>query len=198
MKSIIYAMITAVFVLALSSVVAAGTADTSHNLSATNDNSEVCLPCHIPHDSDETIGFLWNHAYPEDSAFDVYEGADLGMETLSCMGCHDGQTTRDDYFGGHNGGGVLTGRAALGTVLTNDHPVGIEYPADSRYAAKGTTSTGVTGINAGPGKDLPLFSNEGVDQIECSTCHSAHSTEEHFLRFSNNGSALCLACHTSW
>ena len=189
---------TAVAIVALCSVVSlAGVDATSHNLSTTNDNAEICLPCHIPHHSDDTLHPLWNHAYQDGSAFTVWDGATLGSESLTCLGCHDGQTTRDDYYGGHNAAGALTGRAAIGTVLTDDHPVGVEYPTSTRFAAEGTIWGSHPGIEVAPGKSIPLFENGGVHTVECASCHSPHTENDDFLRFSNNGSALCYGCHTA-
>jgi len=32
--------------------------------------------------------------------------------------------------------------------------------------------------------------------VECASCHDPHSENNTFLRVSNDGSAVCLACHT--
>lgn len=177
-----------------------GVADTAHNLSATNARGEICLPCHVPHGGNASVGFLWNHGYRPDSAFQKYDGASLTIGSLACLGCHDGQTSVDDYFGGTAGSsGPLAGKFAFGTDLTNDHPVGVPYPTgNAKYAVKGTVNGSDPAITAGAGQYLPLFPHNGRDQIECSTCHSAHSTTESFLRFPNTASALCTACHVAW
>jgi predicted CXXCH cytochrome family protein len=31
--------------------------------------------------------------------------------------------------------------------------------------------------------------------VECATCHDPHSSNSLFLRISNSGSGVCLACH---
>lgn len=49
--------------------------------------------------------------------------------------------------------------------------------------------------------DLPLYSRSSealgseVPHIECSSCHDPHSSNQLFLRVSNEGSKLCLTCH---
>lgn len=173
-------------------------ASTPHNLSATNAKGEICLPCHTPHNAAKPIGYLWNHTHKADSAFTKWEDAELSGGSLSCLSCHDGQTSVDDYYGSTAGSaGAIVGRAALGVDLTNDHPVGVPYPSSSRYATLGTVH-GRPGVVIGT-SGLPLHEHNGVYQIECSTCHTPHSnTKGNFLRADNAGSALCLACHTSW
>jgi predicted CXXCH cytochrome family protein len=32
--------------------------------------------------------------------------------------------------------------------------------------------------------------------VECASCHDPHTENATFLRISNAGSAVCLACHT--
>jgi len=175
----------------------AAVANTDHNLSFTNDGGEICQPCHTPHNA-KPIGYLWNHSHRADSAYAKWEGSTLGSASLSCLSCHDGQTSVDDYYGATAAtAGKLFGRKALGLDLTNDHPVGVEYPTSSRYAAKGTVYGG-PGISVGT-SGLPLFTQNGKDQVECATCHTPHTDNYgDFLRISNDGSALCLACHASW
>lgn len=43
------------------------------------------------------------------------------------------------------------------------------------------------GGSAGPGEAEPF--------VECASCHDPHTTNTTFLRISNAGSAVCLACH---
>lgn len=53
---------------------------------------------------------------------------------------------------------------------------------DTSYVSKsGSVSTSTDG-------DQPF--------VECASCHDPHSEEQTFLRISNSGSAVCLACHT--
>ncbi|NQT19315.1 MAG: hypothetical protein HQ592_06395 [Planctomycetes bacterium] len=176
--------------------------NSKHDLRGSNSNAELCLPCHTPHDGDDTVGYLWNHAYQPGTAFTTWEGATLGDESLMCLGCHDGQTVRDNYTGGDNSGGwILTGRSSVGMKLTDDHPVGIEYPDSSRYAEKTIIYEDQEGIDAGSGKYLPLYENAttGKVQVECATCHAVHNTsKDYLLRFVNDGSAMCIACHATW
>ena len=101
--------------------------------------------------------------------------------SLLCMTCHDGATTmggavlnnqpygltaaQTDVY--NSGNGLISGPAALGTDLTNDHPVNIDYnkAAISVNAARPgslATDTAATG--------LPF--QGGI--MECSSCHNVH------------------------
>ena len=175
-----------------------------------------------------------------------------GNISLACLTCHDGTQAMDNImnapgsgqFSTNGGGttgltyvwsgtrvtaaGLLTGLANLGSDLSNDHPVGMNYcgatngnsiatPAST--CADKDFATGVGGAvgvrayielgTAGSGfqkTDLPLYGsgdNASTSRVECATCHDPHiedtqptSTLPTFLRATNAGSVLCLACHT--
>ncbi|KKL58728.1 hypothetical protein LCGC14_2222470, partial [marine sediment metagenome] len=111
---------------------------------------------------------------------------------LMCLGCHDGQTALDS-FGGVTGSTVMTGSEVIGTDLTDDHPVGVDYGTSTRLAPVGSIWGSHPGIPVGFG-GLPLYGTD--NKIECTTCHTPHSnTNGDFLRISNDGSAMCIACH---
>ena len=124
-------------------------------------------------------GYSWNHSYPPDSAFTTREDATLGYESLTCLGCHDGQTALDS-FGGASGSTVMTGRAVVGRDLSNDHPAGVAYPTgDSRYKSAAIA-----------GRDVRLFNGK----VECASCHDAHNDSYgNFLRIDTR--RLCQICH---
>lgn len=178
--------------------------------------------------------------------------AGIGSVSLPCLSCHDGTQAMDNILnspgsggfsatgGGDNGlafawgtspgvdaNGIMTSGAALGSDLSNDHPIGIQYcgggPGTTTPAAACNDPEFVTPQNAGgvfwvdttggtPGTkektDMILFNrtfalnpNGGAagtyPSVECATCHDPHSaTNPTFLRTSNAGSAVCLACHT--
>lgn len=166
--------------------------------------------------------------------------------SLACLSCHDGSQAMDNMInapgsGGYNSSGArLTGAtwtgagsdglmpsgiALLGTDLSNDHPVAIEY-CGGGLSGSGTSVSGTcadgdfkngsndvktkvvgstqvfwvdTGNPATREKtDLPLYNNAGNTgpSVECASCHDPHSdTNATFLRISNAGSAVCLTCH---
>lgn len=123
------------------------------------------------------------------------------------------------------GTGILnTGIASIGTDLVDDHPVGVQYGGGglSTAAPSGTladpdfnttlntTLNGTmvwwveTGANSTREKtDMQLYTRiagtvaEAQPFVECASCHDPHSSaNDTFLRISNAGSAVCLACHT--
>lgn len=185
--------------------------------------------------------------------------APVGSVSLACLSCHDGTQAMNTVINQSGSGGYVssgsvqagdwTGNAAtagivgslgnagialIGTDLSNDHPVGIQYagggflssdnlagtggqatgtPVDPDFVkpnvkGNGTTATFwvETGADTTRSKtDLILYSRSettvggGAAQpfVECASCHDPHTgTNPTFLRKTNVGSALCLACHT--
>ncbi|MDH3214893.1 MAG: hypothetical protein OEN01_01215 [Candidatus Krumholzibacteria bacterium] len=127
----------------------------------------ACLSCH-----DGTIGVdvIINEPFS-------YSGSGAKAGTIgACAGCHDG----DSPPGGLNFEGTL-----IGTDLSNDHPVSIQYDptADSKFHPAADV------VSAG----LPLYV---ANRVECGSCHDPHSAQwRPFLRMSNDDSAMCLTCH---
>lgn len=196
MKSRNYLIVIAAGVLALNAgAVFGAVAGTAHDFSGSGwSNGEVCLPCHAPHHTDETVGYLWNHAIPDAAAFTTHNTTDIlePAYSLTCLGCHDGQTALDSV-GGQTGSTVMTGDGVIGTDLTDDHPVGVEYGNSTRMGAVGVIWGSQPAVVVGFG-GLPLFG--AGNTLQCATCHTPHSnTNNNFLRVSNAGSALCMACH---
>lgn len=117
--------------------------------------------------------------------------------------------------------GKLLGVANLSGDLRNDHPVGIQYcgggptvasPAascrDPDFVAPSYADFGLGNVfwvdTGGAGRqktDMILhnrtFAVDGVGpSVECGSCHDPHtSAQPLFLRVSNAGSGVCLACH---
>ena len=153
------------------------------NLRITIPGNQVCVVCHAPHNAIEPLaGPIWNHALPAGPF--LRNGVDvtstLGNSSKKCLGCHDGVTSIGAY--GSNAGDpadVVTGGAAIGTNLTDDHPVGIVY-ADA-------TAHGMEDVAD------PLVAGRLKDgKVECGSCHRAHSAG---LVKTMDGSQLCRLCH---
>jgi predicted CXXCH cytochrome family protein len=169
-------------------------------------------------------------------------GGGIGGVSLACLSCHDGSialasvlnapgTGNTSFDAGTwlNAGSTLTtlsadaklsgtGVAGLGTDLSNDHPVAIQY-AGGGYSISGgllngsgtdtafvtpTLSTSGTQAWVGtPGTGIPLFTNHlaatpGTNEpfVECASCHNPHgTTNDMFLRVAATDSAICTACH---
>ena len=173
--------------------------NTPHNLNnypgVSIPGNQVCLPCHTPHNAlksgDENV--LWNHKETTET-FTMYKSTAGQPEGVSkmCLSCHDGVTAIDSY-GTTTGSVVITGPAKLGNDLSNDHPIGIQYPTALPAEYK-DPSTFAPGINSGPGVRLVTIS--GADRVECTSCHNAHNNGlGNFLRVPIQESYLCLQCH---
>lgn len=196
-----------------------GIKNTHHDFhgAAWSGNNEYCLPCHTPHNANETVpnSPLWNHQVTS-SAFSVYAASSLDAvvgqpsgDSKLCLSCHDGTIAVDNHSGITTGTRFITNRANLGSVLTNDHPVSFEYNTaltlvDNELHDPVTTMSGLGGTIE---QDLlregrlectschdPHISRNTAG---CSSCHSIHPmrTETVSLWKSNAGSALCLTCH---
>jgi predicted CXXCH cytochrome family protein len=179
-------------------------------------------------------------------ASDGVGGTSVGSVSLACLSCHDGTQAMDNIInapgsggltaggGGTNGlaynwgtspridaggFGLLTGVANLGSDLSNDHPIGIQYCGggpnnaspgaacnDTDFVAPTSATIGgalafwVDTGGAGRQKtDMILYNRTFTagagPSVECASCHDPHSENTTFLRIANTGSAVCLACH---
>lgn len=174
--------------------------NTPHNLNnypgVNIPGNQICLPCHTPHNALKSgkDNVLWNHAETNQTfvMYDNTAGQPEGRSKM-CLSCHDGVTAIDNYGGASNGTVVLTGRSNFGTDLSNDHPIGIQYPTAEPAAFK-DPSTFAAGIGGGPG--VHLIAVNGVERVECTSCHDPHNNGlGTFLRVPIEESYLCLQCH---
>jgi predicted CXXCH cytochrome family protein len=166
---------------------------------------QVCVFCHAPHHTNTAfVGApLWNRV-STGSTYTVYTSATISgavasppnATSLACLSCHDGSANVGTVYTygtstGGTGTAILTGGTQaitginnVGTNLSNDHPIGVVYPATGDFnAAAGGAVNG-----------LPLYGD--TDTVECGSCHDPHdNANNNFLRASNAASALCLDCH---
>lgn len=186
----------------------------------------------------------------------------VGSISVACLSCHDGVQAMDNmvnapgsglgdgagnlglgYTWTSPGGSVdadgklVSGAAALGTDLRNDHPIGIQYcggpgtlgpsgqckdPDFVGHTNRTITTQNGTSVtqfwvdvsndlvagtpNTREKTDMPLYARVFTDSatpypsVECGSCHDPHvdgtgSSGPTFLRVSNAGSNVCLACH---
>lgn len=100
-------------------------------------------------------------------------------------------------------GSAATGVRIIGTDLTNDHPVSIQYLGDGTATSPASLkdpSAALVGWKTPSGTlniDAVLKDNGLANKtVECGTCHDPHFTDNgRFLRASNDQSALCISCH---
>jgi mono/diheme cytochrome c family protein len=151
---------------------------------------------------DESFLDKWAEwAGPDESASGnhLMVGNELGEGgAVGCQGCHSPDSSL--------GEDIMDFRlVAIGTDLTNDHPVGIEYGKTWDMNTMDGSRTGVewfdSTANGRPDKDEIRAYN---GKVECASCHDPHGVPEAgpgsqfiptFLRKSNEGSALCTVCH---
>lgn len=186
----------------------------------TNTN-QVCVFCHTPHNStmtralwnrnNPTTGFSLYTSGANVESTTWYVGTQKNTlptdsPSLLCLSCHDGSTSLVSAIAAKPGdvatlqiqdatvrgaGSLIGGGAALGTNLTNDHPISLIY--ENVRATAGMAGTLVASDANGLVNGLPLSKKQN---LECNTCHNVHdNTVVPFLRMSNDQSALCRACH---
>ena len=110
----------------------------------------------------------------------------LGTRSLACLSCHDGVQAIEAFHGGKSTTTKLSGRLNLTRDLSDDHPVGFDYPANTPPYSFWYHPQSDTGLR---------FYGNG-SRVECGTCHTVHdATNVYFLRKSNVNSVLCLSCH---
>jgi predicted CXXCH cytochrome family protein len=196
-------------------------------IKSTNYN-EVCVFCHTPHGG-QTGGLapLWNRsaAFNVYAAGDLYNSVTL--ETASkpgavvnavnasdaklCMSCHDGTTLDDGLYNPANSSAnaqpvfpgtdnAVSANANLGSDLTDDHPIGMNYDlvqsTDGPALSPGLVASNGSTPNYVGDPAVLLYDYAGNDVMWCSSCHDVHdNTYSPFLNISNVGSALCTNCH---
>ncbi len=177
-----------------------------HNLSAggpgpvTSSRQDACIFCHTPHSSDVNVKPLWNHTLPTQtyntytsSTYNAGAGSPAAGSSKQCLSCHDGTVALGATVseGLISTTGSMGAAAALGTELTNDHPIAVQPVDDGQ-------------LNLNLFQSPPSTGDPSVmlvqSKIECSTCHSPHEPTRDavagkFLVRSNANGALCLACH---
>jgi predicted CXXCH cytochrome family protein len=183
---------------------------------------EVCVFCHTPHGGVTGLTApLWNRTTV--NATGVYTSASLTATAAAvdvtavnatdaplCLSCHDGASIGGNLVNPPNNGTmdytVLAGLVAAdgdtdlldgAASLTNDHPIGFNYAA---ALAQDTELNAVATVQGVLGTDVFAFGAVTGD-MWCSSCHDVHgklngaTNFPQFLRASNAGSAVCLACH---
>lgn len=205
MKKLLVASLAIIGGLGVCTTTPAAITGSKHDFTSTNwAGGQICLPCHAPHNNKNATGeLLWNHDMSSVTNYELYSsptfdangtGA-LNTVTLTpsgiskfCLSCHDGTVALDAYGNHVSTSGTITGNANLGTKLSDDHPVSFLYDA-----TLATTDGGLVSPANLPA-EIRLFDGK----MECASCHDVHNkhTLPALLNVSNDGSGLCLSCHT--
>lgn len=181
-------------------------------------NSLSCLSCHDGQTATDSIvnmpgsgRYNANQMTTQDNAFlntwTNTRGPDatshLGLNNVGCLGCH----APDAFLGA---GATDFTVFAIGTDLTNDHPIGVTLPTDPSNwnvpgGTKGTTKFFDTnGDTLMTKNEIRLYDTGQGPEVECASCHDPHGVPSGganstfnptFLRKVNTGSAVCLTCH---
>lgn len=222
-KALSLLVAVAVMATAASAFAAATMAASKHNMTSyvaagnsTGSNKEVCVFCHTPHNAIKNRA-LWNRndtvatfklytGGANDEAADWYLSGNkttmaAGNVSLMCLSCHDGATNIATQVRNKKGTITLTNdvmvatiSSTLGTDLSNDHPINVNYETiKTALTGKFAEQTDFATRKSAAGTAVKIISGG----VECASCHDVHNTTySPFLRDTMAGSVLCLQCHT--
>jgi len=167
-----------------------------HDFSASGwSDGEICKPCHTPHFANSQAAPLWNHKQTS-ATYALYDSDSMdaepgqpGLASTLCLSCHDG-TVALDSFGGTTGVNMIDGSGLIGTDLSNDHPVGIDW----LHQDDPSNCLDCHNFWGDELRPLPFFDGK----VECMSCHEPHNSKniDGMLRLSLIRSQLCMICHS--
>jgi len=203
---------------------ALGTSTLTQAVTQPGPNSLACLSCHDGQVAVDSIinmpgaggynpaqagsqnnGFLDAWTNPAGPDATVHIGLNP-VESQGCLVCHS------------SGAGILGAGATdfrvfvIGTDLRNDHPVGVQFPANPADFGFQPTTGSIPSVRFfdrdGDGRldtnEVRLYDSGNGPAVECASCHDPHGVPSagtgsqfnpSFLRVNNAGSVLCLTCH---
>ncbi len=181
--------------------------NTKHNLSVSGigtvkatSETEICIFCHTPHNSNGPAAPLWNRA-SQGIQYTLYSSSTMKTSTgqpdgssMLCLSCHDGTVALGNVLSRSSPisfGSITTMPAGtptnLGTNLADDHPISFTY--NSALATN-------DGQLKDPSAIVAPVNLDKSSKMQCTSCHDAHdNSKTKFLLASTQGSALCFSCH---
>ena len=181
-----------------------------HDFSAEGwSGGQICYVCHTPHMGAVNVDApLWNHTIStavyttySSSTMDVPVGQPtMGSYSRMCLSCHDGSIAIDS-FGGTGGARMIQDYANLGTDLSDDHPIGIQWvhQTQSNDSTPCVSCHDLFSIGlVVPGNELKFFGFLGNRTVECFSCHDVHNStvmDVKLLRKPLANSEICMHCH---
>lgn len=170
--------------------------------------SEICVFCHTPHNAKSPqLAPLWNHASTT-ATYTLYGSPTMdrtpqqpGYSSKSCLSCHDGTVAIDSY-GSRTGANLMPGTPGtphspnLGTDLSDDHPVGVQWAHQTCTSSAFPCCTLECHTSLEP-DGMPFYGTRGNRSMECATCHEPHMkySNPKMLRRPLANSEICLTCH---
>jgi predicted CXXCH cytochrome family protein len=181
----------------------ASVANTSHDLTGTTATG-VCMFCHMPHHANTavTAAPIWSRTVKTSSNYTLKTASGYNLDTtqysLLCLSCHDGTIATGALWNGtvlNSSAQAVTSTANtgsnVGTVLNDDHPVGVIYPATGSTAQ----TTGLDTRSNATAAGYLFFTSNGY--LECGSCHNPHdNTNGNFYRVGGT-TDRCVGCHIS-
>ncbi|HNH35619.1 MAG TPA: cytochrome c3 family protein [Rhodocyclaceae bacterium] len=182
-------------------------------------NSLACLSCHDGQTAVDSIinmpgagRYLESQKTSQNNVFlntwNNSRGPDatvhLGLTGTECLACHSSTA-------GFIGAGATDFSVfAIGTNLTNDHPIGVLLPTGEDWkvptGTKGTTRFfDANGDGRMSSNEVRLYAGDRGPEVECASCHDPHGVPsggagspfiKSFLRVTPSGSTICLTCHS--
>jgi len=187
----------------------------TQTVTAPGANSLVCLSCHDGATAvDATLNMPGPGSYspaPNAAFLNTWSNPSglgpfvhLSLKQGECLACH-----------APDAGVVGTGAAdftvaVIGKDLTDDHPVGIGFPASSPDFVPTTGNWNnanffdLNGNGRMEKNEIRVYDTGEGYEVECTTCHDPHGVPSAgagspfiptFMRVANNGSNLCITCH---
>jgi predicted CXXCH cytochrome family protein len=162
--------------------------------------SLVCLSCHDGTQAMSTVINASRVGWTEGTWSGPFQTGERLMTGSSSLGTD----LRDDHPIGvqYGGGGITASSPSASTHNPDFRPPQSAVLNDTRVWWI-VTGTGASGTRRKT--DLILYTRTSTDGytgqrdaepfVECASCHDPHTDKALFLRISNVGSALCLACH---
>lgn len=146
----------------------------------------LCMLCHYDFENamhklsigTAHVGAATNSRYMVNEMGDA-----LDELSIQCLACHDA------IFGADSLVENLTLRKQL---FHNSNDIGVSHPIGMSYYETKRKYYGAYRTVSELPKEVKLF---GGGIVGCGTCHNPYSTLHSELVMSNEGSALCLACH---
>ena len=154
---------------------------------------DACGACHVPHmvavrATAETGGpsTLEFHALDGRREVPAPDRYTPGPTSLICLSCHNGTVATSTIGSSHAmRAGTRDGFDIPTATASSDHPIGIEYPGDTKGFRPRAMVVAEGSIRLPEGR------------LECVSCHDPHNAAgvENMLVKPNRRSALCLSCH---